>query len=123
MLETRGQRIKRLRQGLDLDQAQLADRAGIKSQSMISRLEADNYKRMPEEILEKISKVLNTTVAYLNGYDSTLSFMPLHIREYVMNPLNLEDIRRLYIMTEASKIKGELKDFLNGDDEAPNKEK
>lgn len=116
MPESRGQRIKRLRQSLDLDQMDLAERAGIKSQSMISRLESDNYKRMPEEIIEKIAKALNTTSAYLNVYDSTLSFMPEHIREFVTNPENLDEIRKVYIMTEASKIKGEIKEFIDKSD-------
>lgn len=63
-----GKRIKERRQELGLSADHLADVLG-KNRSTIYRYESGYIENMPIEILEPIAKALQTTPAYLMGWD------------------------------------------------------
>lgn len=64
-----GDRIKQRRIELGLDATGLADRIG-KSRATIYRYENGDIENMPTTVLEPIAKALNTTPAYLMGWES-----------------------------------------------------
>ena len=65
-----GQRIKsmRMRQGLSIDD--LADRLG-KNRTTIYRYENGDIENLPLGILDSLAEALNTTPAYLMGWESS----------------------------------------------------
>lgn len=65
---TIGKRISRLRTKLGVSQAYLADKTGISS-STLSRYETDAVTNIPSDKLENIADALNTTPAYLMGWE------------------------------------------------------
>ena len=69
---TTGQRMKERRKELGLSAEYVADRLGV-SPATIYRYEKGDIEKMPGNILEPISKILNTTPSFLMGWvDSTL---------------------------------------------------
>jgi|SRR5690625_728511 len=61
-----GQRIKKLREGLGLEQMELAHRINI-SQSKMNKIETGYQKRIEPDILVDLSKELGATVDYIVG--------------------------------------------------------
>jgi transcriptional regulator with XRE-family HTH domain len=65
---TTGERIRNRRKELDISADKLADRIGV-SRSTIFRYENGSIEKMPINTLIPIARALNTTVAYLMGWD------------------------------------------------------
>lgn len=63
-----GQRINARRKELDMSADELAEKLG-KSRSTVFRYENGDVKNLPLDILEPVAKALNTTPAYLMGWD------------------------------------------------------
>lgn len=63
-----GDRIKQRRIQLGIDADELAHRIG-KSRATVYRYENGDIENMPTTILEPLAKILNTTPAYLMGWD------------------------------------------------------
>lgn len=61
-----GKRIRELREGLGIEQLELARRIDI-SQSKMNKIETGFQKRIEPEILVDLSKELNATVDYIVG--------------------------------------------------------
>lgn len=68
---TTGERMKERRKELGLSAEYVAERLGV-SPATIYRYEKGDIEKMPGNILEPISKILNTTPAYLMGWDNAL---------------------------------------------------
>lgn len=66
---TTGERMKERRKELGLSAEYVAERLGV-SPATIYRYEKGDIEKMPGNILEPISKILNTTPAYLMGWDN-----------------------------------------------------
>lgn len=66
-----GDRIKQRRIALNIDADELAKRIG-KSRATIYRYENGEIENMPTTVLEPIAKALETTPAYLMGWDEDL---------------------------------------------------
>lgn len=64
-----GERIKQRRIELDMDADELANKIG-KSRATVYRYENGDIENMPTTVLEPIAKALQTTPAYLMGWDS-----------------------------------------------------
>lgn len=64
---TIGERIKARRIELNLTQDELAKKAGYKSRSSINKLESS--RTLPSTKIEKMAEALDTTPAYLMGWD------------------------------------------------------
>lgn len=68
MATTIGQRIKKRRLELGLTQEELAEKMGFKSKSAINKIEL-GINDITQSKVVKFSKVLNTTTAYLMGWE------------------------------------------------------
>ena len=102
--ETIGDKIKRLRTEKGYTQDYVAEKAGI-SQAGYFRLEANKFKRQPNEILEKVAIVLGTTVEYLTSITGELDHLPEYLKEFVRDPANKEIIDKFYIMFKYEQLK------------------
>lgn len=69
---TTGERIKMRRKELGFSAEYVAEQLGV-SPATIYRYEKGDIEKMPGNILEPISKILNTTPAYLMGWDTAPS--------------------------------------------------
>ena len=67
---TTGERMKARRKELGLSAEYVAERLGV-SPATIYRYEKGEIEKMPGNILEPISRILNTTPSYLMGWDSS----------------------------------------------------
>jgi len=67
-----GQRVKALREKLDMNQKELADKSGI-TQATISRIESQQVKQLKSEALSRLAEALRVTVDYLVGRTDTLT--------------------------------------------------
>jgi transcriptional regulator with XRE-family HTH domain len=94
--ETTGDKIKRLREGLDMTQEEAAEVAGI-SQPTWCRYEADRVVRINREHIERIALVLNTTPEELLDYHNEYSHMPDYIKSFLQNPNSLPYLKKAYI--------------------------
>lgn len=64
-----GKRIKEKREHIGMTQEELADRLGYKNKSSIAKIETGTNDIVQSKVLE-FAKVLNTSVAYLMGWDN-----------------------------------------------------
>lgn len=67
---TTGERMKEQRKRLGLSAEYVAEKLGV-SPATIYRYEKGDIEKMPGNILEPISRILNTTPAYLMGWDDS----------------------------------------------------
>lgn len=67
---TTGERIKERRKALGLSAEYVAERLGV-SPATIYRYEKGDIEKMPGNILEPISRILNTTPAFLMGWEDS----------------------------------------------------
>lgn len=65
---TIGERIKARRKQLGLTVDELSERLG-KNRATIYRYESNNIEKLPTTVLEPLAKALNTTPAYLMGWE------------------------------------------------------
>lgn len=65
---TKGERIKARREALGLSVGELAERLN-KNRATIYRYESGEIEDMPITVLEPLAKALNTTPAYIMGWD------------------------------------------------------
>lgn len=63
-----GQRIKQRREELKISQEELAKKVGYKSRSSINKIEVDG-RGLPQSKIMLIAEALNTTPAYLMGWE------------------------------------------------------
>lgn len=66
-----GQRIKNLREQANIPQSELAKKVGISKQSLY-KYENSIITNIPSNKIEKIAKNLNTTPAYLMGWEESM---------------------------------------------------
>ena len=68
---TKGERIKARREALGLSVGELAERLN-KNRATIYRYESGEIEDMPITVLEPLAKALNTTPAYIMGWEEDL---------------------------------------------------
>lgn len=66
-----GQIIKKRREELGMSQEELAQKVGYKSRSSINKIEVDG-RGLPQSKIAAIAKALNTTPAYLMGWEESI---------------------------------------------------
>lgn len=81
---TRGERIKQLRKALGLSAEELGILIG-KTRATIYRYENGEIEDMPITILEPLAKALNTTPAFLMGWDEPTYYQKLGKTEALDN--------------------------------------
>lgn len=69
---TIGERIKQRRTELDLSVDEIASRLG-KNRATVYRYENSDIENLPTTVLEPLSKILETTPAYLMGWEQNLN--------------------------------------------------
>lgn len=62
-----GDRVKYLREQLDMSQVELANRMGYKSRSSINKIE--NGRPVTQKVITRLAQALHTTPAYLMGWE------------------------------------------------------
>lgn len=111
-----GDRIKQRRLELGIDADELANRIG-KSRATIYRYENGDIENMPTTVLEPIAKALNTTPAYLMGWDDPSGKNNIYFEitekslEYSPDILNAVTGTLDYFLTEAPGILGTKKEL------------
>lgn len=75
------ERIKQRRKEIGLSAEQVAEKLNV-SPATIYRYEKNDIKKFPTEILEPLAKVLNTTPAYLMGWEDIARDNPITDEEY-----------------------------------------
>lgn len=93
MKETRGERLKRLRHMRGLTQREVCQKLGHSSVTVLSRFEGDNSENMQYSTARQLAGVYGVTTEYiLHGEDDDLSFYPRDVRDYLVDPANVEDV-------------------------------
>lgn len=108
---TIGERIKQRRIELGLSADDIADRLG-KNRATIYRYENSDIENLPTTILEPLASILDTTPAYLMGWDksdnivSLSNVYPLELKRFPMlgeiacgKPTYANEDRESYVMT------------------------
>jgi repressor LexA len=81
-----GERVKQLRQQKGMTQEELASRLGYKSKSSVAHIE--NGRDIPRSMVVKLADILNTTPAYLMGWEQQESAPIKHDRNAVIERIN-----------------------------------
>lgn len=100
---TIGERIKQRRLELDLSVDEVASKLN-KNRATIYRYESDDIKDLPTTVLEPLAKVLNTTPAYLMGWEENLTKdnAALTVDLWSDTPL-LNEVKKLNVLSEENK--------------------
>ena len=95
MVETMGQRIRRMREAMGLTAFQMSEKVGM-SQPNYSRWENDNITRLIPERAAAIAKVLNITVEELVGIVDPLTQYDDAIKDWIATPVAKDWVNRAY---------------------------
>ena len=69
---TKGQRIKQLRESLNLSQTELAQKIGIFKQTLY-KYENEIVTNIPSDVIERLADALDVTPAYIMGWIDDMS--------------------------------------------------
>ena len=94
---TIGERIKERRQELGLSQDELAKKVGYKSRSSINKLELS--RELPSRKITLMAKALDTTEAYLMGWDDLEDTIVLELYRNA-DDMTKEAVKRLLAYSE-----------------------
>lgn len=86
-----GERVRQLRIEKDLTQEQLAIKVGYKSRATINKIES-GLRDVPTDVVTKLANVLQTTPAYLLGWDGTDLRSQVADMMMQMNPNQLQQM-------------------------------
>ena len=86
-METIGTRIKKRREELEMSQETLASKLGYKTRSSIARIENDN-RELPQSKIYMIAQVLQTTPAYIMGWEELNQIKKIEELELTSNELD-----------------------------------
>ena len=68
---TKGERIKRKREELNISQTDLANQIGVSKQTLY-KYENDIVTNIPSDVIEKLAKKLECEPAYIMGWEDTV---------------------------------------------------
>lgn len=100
---TRGERIKQLRKALGLSAEELGTLIG-KTRATIYRYENGEIEDMPITILEPLAKALNTTPAFLMGWDEPTYYHKLGKTE-ALDTFKADGIAGTEVLDDSDEIK------------------
>ena len=93
---TVGQRIKYLREKAAISQIELAEKIGVSKQNLY-KYENDIITNIPSDKIEAIARVLDTTPAYIMGWDeATASEDDEELQEYLEELKNRPEMKMLF---------------------------
>ena len=90
-----GDRIKYRRIELEMSQDELARRLGYKSRSSINKIERD-ASGLPQNKIADIAKALQTTPAYIMGWEEKIEKDPVGMAERHFEIIMDEDISEIF---------------------------
>lgn len=78
---TKGNRIKNRREELGMGQTELAKKVGISKQTLY-KYEKDIITNIPSDVIERLSRTLNTTPAFLMGWEEGKADIAVEFKDY-----------------------------------------
>ena len=115
-----GKRIKALRENLSITQEELANRLNTTKQN-IYKYENEIVTNIPSDKIEALANILNTTPAYLMGWEEKERFQkPVDINEQIKQAYGEEALEALQSFhqldaIDRAEIRGEMKQMLKAD--------
>jgi len=95
--KTPGGKIRQARNMKKISLDHLAELSGV-SRPTIARIEKDEYKRLPVDIIEKLLPYLDITMEEVKKESiDILDHLPPHLREFVLDPANADFIEYCYL--------------------------
>lgn len=94
-LKTTGERIKQRRTELGWSLREMAKRMGYANQSTIARIEAGAID-LPQSKVVKFAEVLNTSVAFLMGWEEMINADPVGTAELHFEMIMDEDLHEIF---------------------------
>lgn len=89
---TKGQRIRERREQMHFGLTELAERVNITKQTLY-KYENDIVTNIPSDKIEELAKVLNTTPAYIMGWEETIEDK---IASLPLNEKEMQEAMRFY---------------------------
>lgn len=89
-MKTLGEKVKELRTDKHMTQEQLAEKMGYKVKQSISRIE--NGRPVTQKIIKRLAEALDTTEAYLLGFEDDEIIVEIN---YQVNKMSNENLERL----------------------------
>lgn len=90
-----GKRIMNKRKELGMTQEELAKRLGYKSKSTINKIE-NGTNDIPQSKIVKFAEVLQTTIAYLMGWEEKIEEKPQEMAERHFEIIMDEDLAEIF---------------------------
>lgn len=81
-----GDRVKQLREQKGMTQQELATRLGYRSKSSVTHIE--NGRDIPRSMVVSLADILDTTPAYLMGWEGQKNNVPDNIRDVVKSKID-----------------------------------
>lgn len=81
-----GDRVKQLREQKSMTQQELATRLGYRSKSSVAHIE--NGRDIPRSMVVSLADILDTTPAYLMGWEGQKNNVPDNIRDVVKSKID-----------------------------------
>lgn len=81
-----GDRVKQLREQKGMTQQELATRLGYRSKSSVAHIE--NGRDIPRSMVVSLADILDTTPAYLMGWEEQKNNAPDNIRDVVVSKID-----------------------------------
>lgn len=106
--KTPGGKIRQARAIKKLSLDSLAELSGV-SRPTIARIEKDEYKRLPCDIIEKLLPYLDLTMEEVKEEPrNELDHLPQYLREFVLDPANADFIEYCYLEKRRKELEAKM---------------
>ncbi|MPN53992.1 hypothetical protein SDC9_201661 [bioreactor metagenome] len=105
---TPGSKIRLARSIKKMSLDALAELSGV-SRPTIARIEKDNYKRLPVDIIEKLLPYLALTMEEVKEEPKgELDHLPQYLREFILDPGNADFIEYCYLEKRRKELESKM---------------
>ncbi|MBP2658045.1 MAG: Helix-turn-helix domain [Firmicutes bacterium] len=106
--KTPGGKIRQARNMKKFSLDYLAELSGV-SRPTIARIEKDEYKRLPVDIIEKLLPYLDLTMEEVKEEPiDVLDHLPPYLREFVLDPENADFIEYCYLEKRRKELENKM---------------
>ena len=106
--KTPGSKIRHARTKKNLSLEALGDLCGF-SRATIARIEKDEYKRFPTDIIEKLLPHLDLTMEEVKREPrDEFDHLPQYLREFIANPENTDFIEYCYLEKRRKELEAKM---------------
>ena len=107
-LKTPGGKLRQARAMKNLSLDNLSGLSGV-SRPTIARIEKDDYKRLPIDVIAKLLPHLDLTMEEVTEESKgELEHLPQHLREFVLDPENAELIEFCYLEKRRKELEAKM---------------